>query len=275
MSFQEPSSPCHAGRLRTQQIPESLEIHRVETTESTNDLAMAWLRAGSKSHPKAWVAREQTAGKGTQGRSWASPRGGLWMSIAFPLTGETARVIQGLGLRMGLAAYRACTASAPHNKGHSIRVRWPNDLIALDADGSVRKFGGILIQQCSQGVVIGIGINANNPPPITDASGHALRTEAASLSDLAGTDIDLAALEAATLAHALALAPLAGLSPDLLDEIHAALYRPPASVTLTRRDGSTVRGVIAGISTNPDTLGALIIRDDRGHEQVCVTGEVL
>lgn len=248
-------------------------MHRLESVASTNDLALAWLDQHAHPRPAIWVAKQQTAGKGTRSRSWASPPGGLWLSIALPLAAPE-RVIPGLGLRIGLAAYRTCVSVLPGSVSPRLRIRWPNDLIAICPSDSPQKVAGILIERRGDAVAIGIGINANNPPPAVDTSGSAMRTPATSLSDLAGKPLDLLQLETTLLSHILPLATQDGLPPSLLAEIAAALYRPDSPVTLTHRDGSATHGFIVGISTASETLGALVIRDEHGSEQIVATGDL-
>jgi len=272
---QQPDIPsCHAGSPEPPAQPDGVRIHRLDSVGSTNELALAWLDEQERSHPAIWVAKEQSAGKGTRGRSWASPPGGLWLSIALPLGPTADRVIPGIGLRVGLALYRTCASSVPPEVTPRLRIRWPNDLIALGPTDRPQKVGGILIERRGDAVVIGIGINANNTPPPLDPSGSPMRTPAVALSDLSGEAIDLAQLETTLLHHTLPLARQEGLPPTILAEIDAALYAPRSPVTLTHRDGSTTRGHIAGISTSRETLGALVIRDESGNEQIVMTGDL-
>ncbi len=130
-------------------------IHRVQSCASTNDLA---LRLAGEGAPEGTVvvAAEQTAGRGTKGRSWYSARGkGLYMSIILrPRSTEIAL----LPLVAGLAARDAVEAAY----GLKIQLRWPNDLT-----WEHKKLGGILCQSGFQGdrpeyAVLGIGLNVNH-----------------------------------------------------------------------------------------------------------------
>jgi BirA family biotin operon repressor/biotin-[acetyl-CoA-carboxylase] ligase len=106
------------------------------------------------------VAGEQTGGRGSRGRSWRSPVGGLWLSVLFR-PGDAAGV-ELVGLRTGLAVAAAIEAMGP---GVPVRIKWPNDLMVGD-----RKLGGVLCEARWQGetlawVVAGVGINVSNPIP--------------------------------------------------------------------------------------------------------------
>ena len=50
---------------------EAIEMFNLlETTDSTNNYAMAMVHAGLAKHGMAWFAREQTMGKGQHGKTW-------------------------------------------------------------------------------------------------------------------------------------------------------------------------------------------------------------
>lgn len=275
MSDLDPPHPCHAGSPQPpRQPPESVIVHRVDSVGSTNDLARAWLADHPATGCAVWIAGEQTAGRATRGRSWASPRGGLWMSLAMPLGEHPERRLPGLGLRIGLAALRAARAVCPPQAGATLRIRWPNDLIAAGESPTIQKVGGTLIDHISSSVVIGIGINTNNPVPETDLQGQPLRTSPSSLSELSERPIDLGHLESRVIENILQLVPIDGLPPDLKAEIEAGLYTPPEPVTARSPSGAEVRGVIRGVSANHPTVGGLVLEDEQGLEHIIIGGDI-
>jgi BirA family biotin operon repressor/biotin-[acetyl-CoA-carboxylase] ligase len=111
----------------------------------------------------AVLARRQGRGRGSRGREWSSPEGGLWLSVLWRGTGtaERAEGVQLLGIRTGLAAARAIEMACPSVR---VQLKWPNDILV---DG--RKVGGILCEAKWHGeltwVAIGIGLNVLNPAP--------------------------------------------------------------------------------------------------------------
>jgi len=121
-----------------------------ETTASTNADALGALAQGAETG-LCFVAGEQTAGRGRQGRAWVSdPGAGLWCSTVirdFPHPGR-------LPLLAGLALIDAATAL----DGPPLSVKWPNDVLTLDG----RKLAGILVEGRSDGAVVGIGINVDH-----------------------------------------------------------------------------------------------------------------
>jgi BirA family biotin operon repressor/biotin-[acetyl-CoA-carboxylase] ligase len=134
-------------------------IHRFHRLSSTQDelhrLAAAGAAAGT-----VVVAAEQEAGRGSRGRHWASPLGGLWLS--FLCRPPRPVGVEVLSLRVGLAAAEALgqVGGLP-----PVALKWPNDLMVGE-----RKVGGILGEARWQGdslawIAVGVGINVRNPLP--------------------------------------------------------------------------------------------------------------
>jgi BirA family biotin operon repressor/biotin-[acetyl-CoA-carboxylase] ligase len=116
-------------------------------TGSTNDRARELAGRGAP-HLTLVTAREQTAGRGRQGRTWVAPPGAaLLMSLVLRSYDELAP------LRAGVAVADVA--------GPAARVKWPNDVWLED-----RKLAGILMEGRPQEgwVVLGIGINVSAAP---------------------------------------------------------------------------------------------------------------
>lgn len=145
------------------------EVRRYASVPSTMDL-LHDLAAEGAAEGTVVVAEEQAGGRGSRGRSWHSPRGGLWLSY---LLRPAAAGTELLSLRVGLAMGDAigCLAPLP-----PLGLKWPNDLMLGD-----RKLGGILCEaRWSAGapawVAVGVGINVQNPlPPELGPGAVALR----------------------------------------------------------------------------------------------------
>lgn len=162
------------------------------------------LAAGGAPHGLAVAAREQTSGRGTRGRAWASGRGGLWISVVCrPRAGPATEVI---GLRVGLAIANLLDPMLPAPL--RVALKWPNDLYL-----GQKKFGGILTEARWQGeslgwMVIGTGINLRNeiPAELTDTATRmedaGVRLEPAALATLVAPSVAEAARDAAPLTAA-------------------------------------------------------------------------
>ncbi len=98
------------------------------------------------------IAETQKKGKGRFGRTWASPRGGIWMSIILkPRQGLTFPTL--FTLFAGLAVVRALKLF-----GLNANLKWPNDILV-----EYKKIGGILFEgePESNSIIVGIGLNVN------------------------------------------------------------------------------------------------------------------
>lgn len=147
--------------------------------DSTNRVLGDWIRNGSVAVTEGMVvlSSRQTAGKGQQGRSWMSPAGGVYLSLAlFPETSPEMLTSLTLTLAWGVVdRLRHYLSSA------LIQLKWPNDIVIQG-----QKLAGILLHSRSQdtrvqAVVAGIGVNVNNPVPETGVS----------LKQFTGSDLDL------------------------------------------------------------------------------------
>lgn len=145
---------------RMDQVDEyaSDEIIVLDSVGSTNEELLARARKGAP-HGCALRARIQTAGRGRRDHQWASPGGGLYLSI---LLRPTVAAIQlpGIPVACGLGVVH----SLQSNGCTDISLKWPNDVIT-----PAGKLGGILVEAAQtptgMAAVCGIGINFDLPHP--------------------------------------------------------------------------------------------------------------
>jgi BirA family biotin operon repressor/biotin-[acetyl-CoA-carboxylase] ligase len=140
-------------------------LHLVSRTTSTNDLAKQAARAGAP-HGSAWVAEEQSGGRGRQGRPWLSPPGeSLLFSVLLRIESDP-RWLPPVSVAAGLAVTEAVGVHAQNSRP---LLKWPNDVLIGD-----RKVAGVLVEATATGrgahaVVVGIGINVHTrafPPDL-------------------------------------------------------------------------------------------------------------
>ena len=135
---------------------------QLRSTGSTNDDAKALLKAGEKA-PFLLTADEQTAGRGTHGRSFLSPEGGLYMSLVLPVDSVADSVYF-----TSLAAVAVCEVLRENEKIDA-KIKWINDILL---DG--KKLVGILCESVfsdsgAGSIVVGIGVNCKKtvfPPEL-------------------------------------------------------------------------------------------------------------
>lgn len=124
-------------------------------TGSTNDDARELALAGAP-HGAAVLASHQLAGRGRAGRAFASPTGGLYLSVVLRPSAPPA-TWSALPLVVGAAA-----ASALRRRGHPVELKWPNDIVL-----GARKLGGVLVESRlgpESFAVAGLGINVLASP---------------------------------------------------------------------------------------------------------------
>jgi BirA family biotin operon repressor/biotin-[acetyl-CoA-carboxylase] ligase len=209
---------------------------------STNDLAAR--AAGSQANAGlAFLAEEQTAGRGRRGRAWAAPAGSsILMSVLLfpPAPLDDPAWLTALG---AVAVAEVVTATT----GADAKIIWPND---VRVDGL--KVAGILVER-GQGTVLGIGLNVN----VADGSlPDEIRDSATSLRILAGNPLDRSEVARTLLRR--------------LDYwYHRGIEEGPASLIAPWRDRSehlgreveveTPTGSISGVLRDLDPRSGLIV----------------
>ena len=129
-------------------------VHYRERTPSTMDDARAGAAArGGEGCGDAYLAGEQTAGRGRFRRPWQGAPGAS-LAVTFHLCALDIAFAPFLGLAGALAAAEAVTAAS----GLETALKWPNDVLA-----GGRKLAGVLAE-AQQGAVeadvfLGVGVN--------------------------------------------------------------------------------------------------------------------
>lgn len=230
----------------------SLPPMRLESVPTTQDVIHELAEGGAPAGT-AVVARTQTGGRGSRGRQWSAPVGGLWLSVLCRPQGEAAVAV--LSLRVGLAVTAALERDRP---GIQVRLKWPNDLLLAG-----RKLGGVLCEARWQGgapawVAVGVGINVANRLPLE------LGAAAIALNELV-PEVVPGALESAVLAAVRA----AGAARGGLTDMELAEY--------ASRDwllGRELRLPLAGIASGLAPDGSLLVRGADGRIEPARSGTV-
>jgi BirA family biotin operon repressor/biotin-[acetyl-CoA-carboxylase] ligase len=231
--------------------------------ESTNDEAARLARVGAE-HGTVVTAGAQRAGRGRDGRVWASPPGlGLYLSAVvrppLPLA-----LVPPLTLAIGVGV-----CEAAREAGADARLKWPNDVLARG-----RKLAGILVEAQSQGgrlevVVVGIGVNLGGELPGGELPPE-LAARATTLAAEAGRAIHRARFVDALLAHVEGWIDryVASGLPPVIAAWHERMARRLAVRAVI--GGAPLEGEAAGL----DADGALLLRDAAGRLHRIRSGEV-
>ena len=175
------------------------------------------------------IAKKQTGGRGTKGRSFICEEGGVYMSL---LKLNPCKAEESFSIMMNSAVAVVNTLSAFDIKA---KIKWPNDIIV-----NGKKICGILIENVFEGEdvaksIVGIGLNVNNP--IADE----IRDIAISTKEVLSKELSVETV-VATLAYNL-------YQPTTYEEYKKHLLYLGEEVTVITQK-STYRALIADILPN-------------------------
>jgi len=220
-------------------------VRLLPTAESTNAVA-----ASAPSPGTIVVADHQTAGRGRLDRSWETPPGTAltFSAVVDPRLGDQDWPL------LPLATALAVADGVRRAAGVEPMVKWPNDLLLTDLDGSDRKFAGILLERVTGPdgrplAVIGIGINVGmtlEQLPVPTATSLAVAGAEVARTDLFG---------AVARALAITLDELAADPQEVLARYRAACSTVGRRVEVQLPDAT----VLTGAATDVDTHGRLVV----------------
>lgn len=155
-------------------------IEKLEVVDSTNKYIEKFIKGGED---VVVIAKKQTCGMGTKGRSFSSNEGGLYFSRLSFYKDFAAKDCYLITVNAAVAVVKTLLAF-----GLRAQIKWPNDILI-----GGKKICGILIKNALKGdkiahSVIGIGVNANNELPTE------LLNIATTMKNELGKNIDLDAL---------------------------------------------------------------------------------
>jgi BirA family biotin operon repressor/biotin-[acetyl-CoA-carboxylase] ligase len=237
-------------------------IHHYDRLSSTNDAAKRIARKGGE-EKIVIVSETQTRGKGRLGRRWASPKGGIWLSILL-----RPKISPKETTKLTFIAATSVAKTIQDTLGLEMEIKWPNDVLIRG-----RKVCGILVETATRGdttdfVIVGVGINANIDRA---AFPRSLQDSATSLKIELGHRIDRGAFFKSFLhnfeqryrrfQH--------GLWDVLLQE-----WKSLAKFLGKRVEVESFEEVLVGEALDVDEAGALIIRSDDEMLRKIVAGDV-
>ncbi len=165
-----------------------------EEVSSTNDVVKAAIENGEP-EGFAVLAHRQTKGYGRQGRTWASPPGGMYLSLLLRPQVDPA-MLPTLSLATSLAVRNALASIVSPDQVTNVLIKWPNDIVvpvpgeagaarafaekvaslgsgattpsevrmeAASVRSRYRKLCGISLEAHQGAVCIGVGVNVFDP----------------------------------------------------------------------------------------------------------------
>ena len=231
--------------------------------DSTNNLVKKYLLNGADEGLVA-VAESQTEGRGRLGRIWYSPpETGIYLSILLKPNLEPDH-LPCFTLLAGVAAVLTINEFSQQRAS----LKWPNDIII-----NGKKVCGLLCELIqnqgeSNGLIIGIGINANH---LAEQFPEDLKNIATSLRIVNGLPIDRLAVIRSLLIN------LDREYKTYLNEgrrsviekwsLHTDLFGKKISI----KRGATI---ISGIAKRLNDAGQLVLSQENGSEEAFESGEI-
>lgn len=232
------------------------EVICLDVVDSTNNEAKRRLAAGLTT-PLLITAKEQTGGRGRQGKSFLSPRGGgVYMSLVLH-----PEISADLALSYTCAASVAVCRAIKKLTGKDTEIKWVNDVYL-----NGRKLCGILTEAITDfetgithSVIIGIGINMKSealPPEISDIA-TALDCDGITVGELVAAVAD----------------EISFIVSDISNKEYMTEYRKRSMVLGKEisyiRNGVSYSGKVTGIS---DTGSLTVMNGEK--EEILSSGEI-
>lgn len=237
------------------EAPFTIQLQVHESLPSTNDHGQRLMDQGAAPGTTV-LAIQQSQGKGSQGKQWRSPPGGLYLTLGLrPNLPAPEGHRLTLGSAWGIATLLNQHLALPPDS--AIQIKWPNDLLLRG-----KKLGGILTEsrlrsgQIHQ-AVIGLGLNWRNPvsPPGINLNSIRLRERNPGIESLEG----------------LAAIAIQGLT---LGYCHWCQNRPPLP-PLIKLYESQLSGIHQPVKISPEKMGMMEGINSRGELKVSVNSETI
>lgn len=241
---------------RLRDVMGAREYRFFPTIGSTQDEALAWIRAGAPSGAVV-VADEQTRGRGRQGRVWQTPPG-VALAVSAILHPPPHALPQ-----VTMLGAMAVVALLDELEVAEVDIKWPNDVRVRG-----RKVSGVLPEAVWEGdhlrgAALGIGINVR-----VNFAGTPLADTAVSLETAVNAALDRAELLAALLRHLDRWAAYLG-TDTLAAEWRSRLGMLGQSVVI-----HTETAALHGTAEAVEADGTLLLRDASGTLHRVLAGDV-
>jgi BirA family biotin operon repressor/biotin-[acetyl-CoA-carboxylase] ligase len=242
------------------------EIHHLDSTDSTNRVALDLARAGA-AHGVTVVAEAQTAGRGRLGRSFFSPAyQNLYTSIVLR---PDVSLAAAPAFILAAAIAVADTVAASLGSDRDLEIKWPNDVLlgGLKTSGILMELGAEAAR--IEYLVLGIGVNLNVDRRQFPGE---FRDLATSLASHGGRPIDRIGFtrELYTNLEATLDACAEGGFEAVRGRFEDRFEMRGRTVRVKQLDGRELRGTALGI----DSDGALRLARDGGGEFRVIAGDV-
>ena len=207
------------------------------------------------------TANEQTDGKGTRQKNWASPKDSNLYATFYFCVPKTFTFFHNLAQLLSISCSKVL-----ETLDFKPKLKWPNDILI---DG--KKVAGILCElldlEDRKGIVLGIGLNVNMPKELTDR----VSQEATSLAQIGLKKLSLDSLLSKILEQ-LSL-DLDTLELEGFQSFHSFYNERLAfkgELLQRNLEGETINGICQGVSKE----GKLLLLLPSGSIKEIISGEI-
>jgi BirA family biotin operon repressor/biotin-[acetyl-CoA-carboxylase] ligase len=222
-----------------------ISLNRVD---STNNYLKKLVSEGSP-HKTAVLAETQSGGRGRQGKSFASPPGGIYISFYYNFADMKEEYLPLVTPIAAVYVSRAIESAS----GQKVKIKWVNDIYFND-----KKICGILTERVADtlGFIVGVGINlsgSNLPDNLKDKAGY-IDTDKDMLVKLLIENMDF--------------------NPEMFGDFSNLAYYRENSYLAGKKVGFTLNGCyITGIVKDVDEKFRLAVETEKGLS-ILDSGEV-
>ncbi|MDZ4785329.1 MAG: biotin--[acetyl-CoA-carboxylase] ligase [bacterium] len=232
-------------------------VRAYDSIESTMDAAAELSKDCTENSPGLVIAREQTQGRGRQGRSWQPATSGFYATYCFVKNGDFSSLYS-------FPLVTACILSRILKEINcQVYVKWPNDLLCSEG----KKISGVLIEllkdENKNSFLIGIGVNLRGEPSSQENS-----TSLHSLTGRQYTPVNIANFLSNKLFEAFKKASIEGFQPFMEEWL---------SLTSNLDQKLSVHvgtSIVTGIFKGVNKLGHLILDIDGFNKEIS-SGELI
>ncbi|MEN9361810.1 MAG: hypothetical protein RL095_3345 [Verrucomicrobiota bacterium] len=226
---------------------------RLDRIDSTN----AFVLTEADSLPDLCLvsAREQTAGRGRQGRSWiAAPGDCLTFTLLVKTPDLDPRLVPSAVWPASVSIARTL-----ESRGVQLQLKWPNDLLGRNGKLCGILIEGVLRRGVLEGLAVGVGLNLKSAPRIEGRAVTCIEEELGAVLDGEGLLDELAADLRSSFVNWRVSPPAREL---LRQEWIRRLDLIGREVEIFDQGQLLRRGAVAGF----DALGSLILTTSQGEE---------
>lgn len=243
--------------LRTKFLGKSILSYT--SLDSTNDTAYKLAEGGAKEGTVV-IAEKQKKGKGRRGRTWISPKGGIYLSCIIRPDIEPKEVA-----KITLVSAVAVSVSIRKVVNIPVMIKWPNDITI-----NGKKVCGILTEMKAEQdkvdfLIVGIGVNVDNPASL-------LPKGATTLSEESGSSVSKVGLAKSILEN---LEHYMGIFKKEGFKAIRGEWRDLSETIGCHVKVQCHEGKIEGQALDVDADGALVIRLDSGFHKRVLSGDVI